>query len=187
VVASSRLGAYVDESVHITPGLYVLAAVLGRDSDRDSVREALTGVRPGGAPPHWRVEADTVREKLVDVVSYLPVEARVYACRFASPRRTEAARARALHWLVGDLDPDVGALVLDRRDAAQDVKDRRVLTALLGRPSRLPFGHVPAATEPFLWVADVVAGAVSAGWVRGCDYVAGRLDRVLSAAEAEPR
>lgn len=185
-MASSRLGAYVDESVHITPGLYVLAAVLGRDGDRDSVREALTGVRPGGAAPHWHDEAEAVREKLVDTVCSLPVEVRVYGCRFETPRRVEAARSRALHWLIAELDADVSTLILDRRQRSLEAKDRRLLTQVLGQPPRMAFGHLPAHDEPFLWVADIVAGAVSASWVRGSDYVAGRLDRVLSAADSEP-
>jgi hypothetical protein len=185
-VAASPLAAYVDESIHDDHGLYVLAAVLGGEDDRPSIRHVLTGIRPDQAAPHWHAEAGAVREKLVDAVSSLPVEARVYGCRFDASRRTEAARARALRWLVAELDADVGTLVLDRRQSSLEAKDRRLLTQLLGRPPRLPFGHTPAREEPFLWVADIVAGAVSASWVRGRDYVTGRLDRILSASEREP-
>ena len=120
----------------------------------------LTGIRRDQAAPHWYAGAGAVREKLVEAVSSLPVEVRVYGCRFDAPRRTEAARARALRWHVAELDTGVGTLVLDRRQSSLEAKDRRLLMQLLGRPPRLPFGHTPAKEEPFLWLADIVAGAV---------------------------
>jgi len=181
----AQLSAYIDESVHDDHGLYVIGAVLAPDRARPLAERDLTGVRPDLAPPHWHVEAGGIREKLVAVVRTLPIEARVCACAFERPSRQEAARARALRWFVSDLDVELEQLVLDRREHSQNADDRRLLTMLLGSNPRFRYRHARFDSEPLLWVADIVAGAVAATWVRGCDHITGGLDRILSASERE--
>jgi hypothetical protein len=127
VVAASRLGAYVDESIHDDHGLYVLAAVLTDSHARERAQDALKAVLPADRLPHWHIE-------------------------------DEATRA----------------------------KDRLILATLLRDSPRTSYSHVPSASEPLLWVADVVAGAVSASWLRGRDHLRTGLDAVLAACEREP-
>ena len=185
-MATSRLGAYVDESIHDDHGLYVLAAVLTGSHIRERAQDALRAVLPADRLPHWHIEDEATRAKLVSAVAGLPVEARVYGCRFDHPRRAEAARARALTWFLSELDVTLDALILDRRQASQDAKDRRILASRLRDSPRTSYSHVPSASEPLLWVADIVAGAVCASWLRGRDHVTTGLDAVLAACEREP-
>ena len=178
----SPLTAYLDESIDSDSGLYVLAAREVRPAARQKLIDAL----PIRRRPHWHAEDQPTRAKLVAATAGLPLEARAYGCRFGSPRRMEAARARALTWLVFELDVEIRTLILDRRDAVQDAKDRRLLAPLFRRRPGVEYGHVPSASEPLLWVADVVAGAMLATWLNRQDHVTGGLDAVLSRCEREP-
>ena len=99
-------------------------------------------------------------------VSTLPVSAQVYVCSFDAPGRKETARAKALKWIVLELDRGVRHLILDRRQEAQNAADRRVLGGLAGRPPRFTLEHRGSVDEPLLWLADIVVGAV-AGQVLG--------------------
>ncbi|MGW4473968.1 hypothetical protein ACWENQ_30245 [Nonomuraea sp. NPDC004354] len=158
---------YIDESIHDRQGLYLLAVVRAEPSLDDEVRHLLTDCVPTGRPPHWCKEGEAVRDALVRALASLDVEASVYACRFSGPQRQEAARARALGWAVLSLAPCVGHLVIDRREDRQNQIDRKVLSALVGRPRQFTFVHASARWTPLLWVADIVVGAAAAQLARG--------------------
>ena len=179
------LNAYIDESVHDDHGLYVIAAVLARPELRSSVADALRGTLPMDRRPHWHIEDDATRAKLAAVVGTLDIDARAYGCRFETSRRTEAARARAIGWFLVDLDVPLDELVLDRRERSQDRKDKRLLANVLPKRRPITYRHATTAAEPLLWVADVVAGAVAATWLRRSDHLE-VLHRALSVCELEP-
>lgn len=178
------LNAYVDESIHDDHGLYVIAAILATPSTGTRIATDLQAVLPMDRLPHWHIEDNATRAKLVGVTASLDVEARVYGCRFREPRRKEAARARALGWFLVDLDLHLDELVLDRRQDSQNRKDQRLFAALLPG-SRTTYRHATSAAEPLLWVADIVAGAVCASWLRGADHL-NTLSPVLKVCEREP-
>ncbi|WP_432866054.1 hypothetical protein [Microbispora rosea] len=102
------------------------------------------------------------------------------------PKRKEAARARALAWLVQELPYQVRSVVLAEREANQDRHDRRVLGGLAGRPPRFEYGHAAVAKEPLLWVADVVVSSAAKALVRDEDPWAVGLGAVLSCVGCEP-
>lgn len=152
---------YVDESIHDSAGLYVVALVSAVPSLADQVRGVLAACVPAVRRPHWHGEDEATKYALVRAVATLPIEAKVYGCRFAVRGRQEAARARALGWAVTDLGRGVRHLVVDRRQEQQNLKDRRVLSGLAGRPARYTFTHCSSESEPMLWLPDIVVGAAA--------------------------
>ncbi|WP_206184841.1 hypothetical protein [Thermoactinospora rubra] len=115
----------------------------------------------------------------------MPIAARIYGCRFESSRRQEAARARALSWAACELPDDTRHLVLDRRQEQQNLKDRRVLGGLAGRPARFTFEHASADAQPLLWLPDIVVGAAAAHLVYGDDRHLKTLEKVVEVCLCE--
>jgi hypothetical protein len=177
--------AYVDESIHDNHGLYAIAAILAPPTVAAVAESTLRAALPADRVPHWHVEDHPTREKLTAAVATLDVDARVYGCRFETSRRAEAARARALTWFLTDIDAPLTEIVLDRRQFSQNRKDQLVLDSLLPRRRRTVYRHAPSGAEPLLWVADIVAGAACATWLRGADHLKA-LSAVLSHCEREP-
>ncbi|MGW4421602.1 hypothetical protein [Streptosporangium sp. NPDC004631] len=91
---------HVDESIHDSAGLYVVAPVSAVPSPADQVRGVLAACVPAVRHLHWHGEDEATKYALVRAVATLPIEAKVYGCRFAARGRQEAARARALGWAV---------------------------------------------------------------------------------------
>jgi hypothetical protein len=143
-------------------------------------------IHPTARTPHWSKEDDWTRTEMIREVRSLPIAARVYGCRFDRPKRKEAARARALTWLVQELPHQVRSVVLAEREANQDRHDRRVLGGLAGRPARFEYGHAAVAKEPLLWVADVVVSSTARALARDEDPGAVNLGGVLSYVGCEP-
>jgi hypothetical protein len=164
-VTTGHVG-YIDESIHDDPGLYLMGIVFADPSISKKVECELSALIPVPRRVHWHAEDDGTRAELVKAVSTLPVSAQVYVCSFDAPGRKEAARAKALRWIVLELDHGVRHLILDRRQEAQNAVDRRVLGGLAGRPPRFTLEHRGSTGEPLLWLADIVVGAV-AGQVLG--------------------
>lgn len=180
------LNGYIDESIHMGTRLYAIGLVLADPAITEDVRRRLSFMETTVRPPHWNGESEATRTLLLKEISKLPVQARVYGCRFDLPKRQEAARARALAWLVSDLPWRVGRLVLAEREASQDRKDRKVLGGLVGKPPRLDYGHAMYAKEPLLWVSDSVVSSTAMLVARGTSPGDVRIGRVLDRVCCEP-
>lgn len=177
---------FIDESIHSDAHLYVIGMVLAASSISEEARRRLSAVIPTARVPHWSQEDAQTRAMLIREIGRLSVRARVYGCRFERPKRKEAARARALTWLVQDLPNEIRQLVLAERETNQDRNDRRVLGGLAGRPLRFAYDHAPASKEPLLWVADVVVSSVAKALARGEDPGTVGLGDVLVFVGCEP-
>ncbi|MFF0307321.1 hypothetical protein ACFYSC_07830 [Streptosporangium sp. NPDC004379] len=180
------LAGFIDESIHTDACLYVIGLVLADPALSEDARKLLCSAVPTARTPHWSQEDEKTRAALIHEIKSLPISARVYGCRFERPKRKEAARARALAWLVQDLPWEVRWMVLAEREASQDRHDRRVLGGLAGRPPRFEYSHAPFAKEPLLWVADVIVSSTARALVRGEDLTACALGPVLSYVGCEP-
>jgi hypothetical protein len=176
---------FIDESIHTDVKLYVLGIVMADPTTAEDVRRALSRLVPSSRPPHWSKEDEPTRAALISAITALPIRTRVYGCRFESPKRQEAARARALTWLVQERDPETRQLLLGAREAGQDRHDRRVLGGLAGRPPRFGYDHAPYLKEPLLWVADTVVSNTAKLLSRGEDPLAGELSTVIETVGCE--
>lgn len=168
--------AFVDESMRLgAGGLYVVAAVVVAD-DVDIARQAARSVLVRRQQRfHWRNESEARRQVMLELMSGLDIEARVYVREPIAPRRQAGARALCLNTLLWDLwQAGVDDLVLESRQVHADGADRRtILAAQRARRASpdLAYRFARAIEEPLLWLADALAGATSAHVADGADYL----------------
>ncbi|WP_214408559.1 hypothetical protein [Sphaerisporangium fuscum] len=182
----SPLAGFIDESIHTDAQLYAVGLVLAHPALAEEVRKRLCAVIPSARAPHWSQEDAPTRAALIQEIASLPISARVYGCRFERPKRKEAARARALTWLIQQLPGGTRWIVLTEREMNQDRHDRRVLGGLAGRPPRFEYSHAPSAKEPLLWVADVVVSSTAKALALGEEPSRVGLGSTLSYVGCEP-
>ena len=165
----SRPVAYLDESFHEGGqfGFYVLAAVVPAaelDQARDAMRTLHGGRRTNKL--HWNEMDDRDRHTAATAAASLTGTNLVVIGAPVPPRGQERARRIVLRRLVGELHA-LGVLeitaeprgsVLDRRD----VELLRSVRLDLPKGTRVHLDHQRGETEPLLWLADIVAGAVPA-------------------------
>jgi hypothetical protein len=164
-----RLVAYLDESFHEGGplGFYVLAAAVFA-TELDQVRDAMRALRGGRRTNklHWNEMDERDRHAAVTVAASLTGTYLVAVGVPVPLRGQERARRIVLRRLVGELH-EIGVLditaesrgsVLDRRD----VDLLRSVRFDLPKGTRIHLDHQRGETEPLLWLADTVAGAVRA-------------------------
>lgn len=158
--------AYVDESLRVRDGLYILAAVIVADSDADHHRQALTELRYRGQTRlHWRNENSRRRGELVAAVSRLPHTGTIIIGTGMASRRQERARRKCIEQLLHELTSrGIARVVFERRHPDLDARDRDLIGALRRQHVLSPGFQatwLAAPDEPLLWLADIVAGAAS--------------------------
>ena len=158
--------AYIDESLRMRAGLYVLAAVIVADAQADRHRETLrTLLYRGQRRLHWRDENRKHRALLVSAVRQPPHTGAVVIATGVTSRRQERARRKCIERLLAELaDRKVASVVFERRHQELDARDRAMVAALRRQrlvPAWLRVSWVAAADEPLLWLPDIVAGAAS--------------------------
>jgi hypothetical protein len=158
--------AYLDESSRQGPnGLcyVVAAAVVAEDEDR--ARDRLLKLRqPGQRFLHWHDEQRDRRTTVIEGVSETGVLVLVTVCHPVGNRRQERARQRCLVALAADLASEgVSKLVIESRQPRRDRRDRSTLLGAQqsGIARELVYRHTDKCSEPLLWAADAIAGAVS--------------------------
>jgi hypothetical protein len=160
--------AFGDESE--LPGVYICAAVVVDDDAAEEIRELMRPLRPFRGKLRWHDESPQSRHKIIAVLAGLDVMY-VLAVRACADREPIARRrAKCLATLVAELDAGgVDHLLLESRSAAQDNQDLRLIARMQASrrlPNSLRVDHARGASEPLLWIADIVAGAFGTA-VRG--------------------
>lgn len=163
--------AYADESFDEQDGggYYVLAAACFDLDSYDHARDTadlLRGVHDIDKL-HWTEMDRAHKEQAAKAVAAVEGFHIVTIGTPVPKRRQERARARCLDRLVVELHGyGIGSLVLEAREPELN---RRDIATVKGTRHRLfPGGahfrvdHVPGPTEPLLWTADILAGAVRA-------------------------
>lgn len=162
--------AYVDESFreHPDSGIYVLAAAVLTHSVQDEARTLMRKLRGrrNTSKLHWS-QMDRGQRKAA--ASQLAAIEGLHLVAIGAPvprRRQERARAACLTVLVLELhNLGVRHMFIEARTPELDLRDVR---SVIGARYRLPKGaqlkidHVRGSTDPLLWTADIVAGAVHA-------------------------
>ncbi|HUZ53887.1 MAG TPA: hypothetical protein VMU94_15360 [Streptosporangiaceae bacterium] len=164
-MAESRTG-YVDESLRVGSGLYVLAAVIVADLDADRHREALRALLYRGQERlHWRDESHRRRGQLIEAVCGLGNTGAVVIATGMAPNRQERARRKCIERLLAELaGREIASVVFERRHHALDARDRAMIAALRRQqalPATFRAAWQPPAGEPLLWLPDIAAGAAS--------------------------
>ena len=160
------MSAYVDESMRVSAGLYLMAAVMVSPLTAEAHRETLRGLLLRRQRRlHWRDENDRRRTRLISAVADLEPHGIVVIATGLDPRRQERGRRKCIERLLWELgDSYVSDVIFERRSAEFDLRDRELVAALQGRhamPPRLRLSWEAAEKEPLLWLADIVAGAAA--------------------------
>src|SRR5216683_6579407 len=131
--------AYVDESLRVREGLYVLAAVIVADAEADGHREALRALLyRRQLRLHWRDESSKRREELIATVRTLRDTGAVVIAIGVPSGRQERARRKCIERLLRELaDRGITTVVFERRHPKLDARDR-VLVAALQHQQSLP-------------------------------------------------
>ena len=157
---------YIDESLRIHQGLYVLAAVIIADADADRHRQALRGLLyRRQLRLHWRDESTRRRSQLIAAACQLRHTGAVVIAAGVGPGRQERARRKCIERLLGELaSRGIASVVFERRHKELDARDRAMIAALQRQqslPAALHATWQPPAGEPLLWLPDIAAGAAS--------------------------
>jgi len=157
--------AFVDESKR--HGLLVAVAVV-QPRDLALARTALRRLcLPGQSRLHFTKERDERRRQILTAILDLGVVVDVYDA--TSIRDQQQARADCLRAVVQDLAAAGGQRLVLEQDDSLMRNDQTVLYAAVrdaGASDRLTYEHLPARTEPLLWVADAAAWC----WSRGAPW-----------------
>ncbi|MFI6292294.1 hypothetical protein ACIBEJ_11965 [Nonomuraea sp. NPDC050790] len=178
--------AYVDESMRVSHGLYVMAAVLVAPSCAATFRAVLRSLLIGKqARLHWRDESDRRRALIVEALAALCPLGIVVVASGLDRRRQERARRKCMETLLWELSGCHAAdVVFERRNEVLDARDAELVETLRGRHAmapRLRARWCSPLEEPLLWMADIVAGVASLNEVGQGDLWAAIKDGVTVA------
>lgn len=163
--------AWLDESFreHETAGFYIIAATVLDPAVAGTARLTMRGLKGprDTAKLHWN-EMDRTERK--DAAQTVAAQEGLHVVSVGSPvprRKQERARSKCLSALIQELHGfGVSRLCLEAREDELNARDIRTIATV--RQTVLPKGsmmraeHIPGATEPLLWISDIVAGAVRA-------------------------
>jgi hypothetical protein len=161
--------AYLDESFREgdRSGFYVLAAAVF-ETDHDQAREAMRTLRGRRrtAKLHWHEMDERDRHAAAATAASLTG---AYLVAIGAPvptRGQERARRIVLRRLVVELHRlGVAEMTAESRGSVLDRRDVELVRSVrydLPKGTKVRLEHVRGETEPLLWVADIVAGAVRA-------------------------
>ncbi len=171
-VTNPRRVAFVDEATATTPGSqpnrYLLAAAICSIEAVADLRESMLALKPTAARKlHWRdiPSRSKLREVALDALNAADAQFLVVVHHGLSGERLERRRRLCMERLVQELTLyDVCEIVAESRGAADDQRDIDHFVAMRSRQvpgSRIRITHEAGPTNPALWAADIVAGAVA--------------------------
>lgn len=162
--------AWGDESgsvASVDPGVYVMGAVLVLPEAADDLRAAMLDLRqPAEKKIHWHADDAGRRDKVVGVIAGLPLEGVVVVRHGPREEKDERRRRKCFETFAPELAAaGCASLVLESRGHKADQRDHAMLSALRASrriDARMRLDHAPGPTDPLLWVADAMCGALVA-------------------------
>lgn len=159
------LTAWADESgsrPDLDPGAYLIAATLCEEEAVPEIRVVMEDLRIGELKLHWHGSSDERRGLLVEAVSSLPVTGFVvvHVDKDADDRRH---RRKCMEYLLPHLAYMPCSMITFESRGQLDASDLATMQLLRSRrviESTLRIDHAVGLTEPALWAADIVCGAV---------------------------
>lgn len=159
--------AVADESIRIEHGVYVFASCVIDDSAVSAATELMRTLEPRpGQRFHWRDREPHERFAAAHAAAELEALHIVVVGAPIDRRRQERARRKCLETLLFHLhQAGVSQLWLESRGQAADRRDQAAVRAARARQI-LQYGllvdHAQPLGRPLMWLADLVAGAISA-------------------------
>ncbi|WP_372491874.1 hypothetical protein [Nocardiopsis dassonvillei] len=149
------------------PNSYLLAAAVFEDHVCDDARAIRRDLKlKEDRKLHWHKESHPRRRNIVSRISDLEVIHMVIVRNGRPGERSERRRRKCLEKLFCELESaDVAKAVLEARERKQNLSDVQMLQSMRSRRllrTDFRIEHLPGPAEELLWVADAVAGAVTA-------------------------
>jgi hypothetical protein len=159
--------SWVDESMHVAAGLYILAAVVCDPGGCDPIRDTMRSLLDEGQPKlHWSGESPDRKEKIVGTVAQIDIAAVVVIGTPMAKKNQERARAVCMESMVVALTAmGVEQVLLEERTPSLNERDQLLIRSIRGKkliPKAMRIEVGQPSAEPMLWVSDIVAGAVGA-------------------------
>lgn len=159
------LTAWADESgsrPELDPGAYLLGAALCDEAEVDAIRTTMESLRIGESKLHWHGSSDERRAEFVKAVAELPVAGFVvvHVDQGASDRRQ---RRKCMEFLLPHLAHMPCSTITFESRGQLDASDRDTMQMLRARraiEATVRIEHAIGRSEPALWAADIVCGAV---------------------------
>ncbi|MER6974726.1 hypothetical protein ABT304_26960 [Nocardioides sp. NPDC000445] len=180
------LHAWVDESIHVSAGFYMIAAAIADVAQIESHRDFVRAIAPSPRRRiHWREEEDKDRLRIAEAFGQLDLAHTVVVASPIDPRKQERARRKCFERLLPELAGiGVTHAWLETRTTVLNGRDRAMVAAMRGSGAltgslRVEFGD--PEIEPLLWIPDVIAGALGAarrGLPRYRDALAIAIDEI---------
>ncbi|NYI81204.1 hypothetical protein [Nocardioides panzhihuensis] len=165
--ADFTLHAWVDESIHLDAGFYLIAAAIADPTDCDQHRDTARGlVRRVGGRLHWHHELPKAKARIAEAFGQLDLAHTIVVASPIDPRRQERARRKCLERLLPELEhTGITQAWFETRTARLNRQDLKMVDAMrssgtLTGALRVDFAN--PNVEPMLWIPDVIAGAVGA-------------------------
>lgn len=162
----SERRAFVDESYVSRTGQYLLAAVVIDDGQGDDARDAALEIRRHRRNAlHWHDERRSTRLAIISAVAARTAAQVVVVTTPVPENRQERGRAVCIAPLLAHLQassPPVARVILESRTGVLDRRDAQRIEGLRAshRLTDLVRYEFATKSEPLLWLADAVAGAV---------------------------
>jgi len=166
---SAVLKAWGDESkssYKFDPGAYIFGAVITNGFTAEAnARERLRGLLlPGQKKTHWRDESDKRRDQIIEALGECNLDGIVVTRIGAATERDERRRRKCFEYFARQLIQfDVWDLALESRGTTGNKLDMEMVRALGASkivPTDFRVTHVGGGSDPLLWAADAVCGAV---------------------------
>lgn len=161
------LGAWVDESIHVDTGRYLLAAYVAPSAEASIIADSLRRLRRGRSTRlHWHREADGVRRQFLIGAGGLGGFTVAVVGTGLVPSKQERARRQCLESLLISLEAlGVTSVVLERRTPSLNRRDINFVKTLRGKKwltSRIAVEFGDPNTDPMLWVSDAMCAVIAA-------------------------
>lgn len=170
------LTAWADESgsrPDLDPGAYLLAAAMCEDGDIADLRTTMDSLRIGEPKVHWHGSSPERRRHLVDAVTRLAVTGFVvvHIDPDADDRRH---RRKCMETLLPHLAHMPCSTITFESRGQLDASDIATLQMLRSRrviESTIRVEHAVGRSEPALWAADIMCGAVVQARIGNPEYL----------------
>jgi hypothetical protein len=172
--------AFADESARESH--YHVCVVVVSNHDVDDLRRLVRSFcLPGQRRWHFVHERRSRRRQIITALAARNNQ--VSALVFHAKGRESAIRAKSFHRMVPALlDRTVTRLVIESRQGRDHLDRQVLLDELRHRPVAFGYDHMPAHSDPLLWVADAVAWCSSAGgaWRKRIDSLVGSAHHIAA-------
>lgn len=163
---NSESCAYVDESMRVGAGLYVLASVIVPGCRADMYRTVLRALLLSKQPRlHWRDEKPKRRLEIVHALADPPLEVIAVVGTDMPSSKQKRARRKCidrLYWRLSQRGPR--RVVMERRSPANDREDLDMVNALRAQSvlsDEMRVEWCDPLNEELLWLPDILAGVIA--------------------------